>query len=155
MGQMKNNPRGALQAKEIQKFFNKVTNIMLMPKDLEGSLASIASIILILSAEDFQNAKDYAINENMEKLLNNKFPKLYINIRNGKAALSIKDENDEIEFLLPDHRIGKPLLRFIETKDWYGKIAVIFAGPIKPNDTLENFSADILIILDGYVLGGI
>jgi hypothetical protein len=72
----KNNDH-VLQAKELQKFFNEIKGVMLMPKskDLEFPMLGI-----VLNKENYLNFKDYGINKIITSLLDDKFPVLSIKI---------------------------------------------------------------------------
>ena len=64
-GTYEDNAPSVLHAEQIQRFFNKVDNITFLPKSLKGPLAGIASMILIINDEHYQNAKDYGIHDKM------------------------------------------------------------------------------------------
>ena len=68
----RNNEQDSLQAKELQKFFNKVKGVMLIPKGSKLRLLDYPVLCLVLSKETFINFKDYEINKFIIDLLDDK-----------------------------------------------------------------------------------
>jgi hypothetical protein len=150
----RNNEQDSLQAKELQKFFNKVKGVMLIPKGSKLRLLDYPVLCLVLSKETFINFKDYEINKIIVDLLDDKYPVLSIKTHDDSkiVGLSIKDLDTGLTFKFPDQPAAAPLLKFVEATNHDDKIPIMlgfFNGEHIAFD--EDAKNNVLLVLDGYV----
>jgi len=149
-----NNEQNSLQAKELQKFFDKVKAVLLIPKESNAEEREFAMLALVLDSGTYFNFKDYGINKIIVDLLDNKYPILSIKVDDNTnlVGLSITDKNSGLTFILPDQPMGEVLLKFLKSTEHHDKIAVMlgfFEGDHLVFD--KNIKSNFLIVLDGYI----
>ena len=150
-----NNEQNSLQAKELQKFFNKVKGVLLIPKKGNVEDGESAILGLVLDSATYFKFKDHGIGKNIVDLLDNKYPLLVIRLNENAniVELSIKDKNSALAFTLPDQPMGQALLKFLESTKPNDKIPVMlgyFEGDILVFE--KSIKSNVLIVLDGYLL---
>ncbi|MEP6584718.1 MAG: hypothetical protein ABJA90_10645 [Ginsengibacter sp.] len=151
----KSNQQNSLQGKELQKFFNKMKGVMLVPKDKKFQGLDYPVLSILFDEATYINFQDYGINKIIVDLLDDKYPVLFIRVDESDkvmAGFSIFDKDFDLRFRLPDQPIGEPLLKFVKSTIPISKIVMI-AGYFKDNQVLfaEDVKNNPLLILDGYL----
>ena len=154
IGMPQNNEQDSLQAKELQKFFNKVKGVILIPKGSKLSLMDYALLCLVLDEETYINFKHYGINNIIIGLLDNKYPLLSIKTEdnNNMVGLSIVDKDSGLIFKFPDQGMSEPLVKFLQETNHDDKIPIMlgyFNGDNLVFD--QTIKSNLLLILDGYI----
>jgi len=148
----KNREQDSFQAKELQKYLNRIKGVALIPKENnEETKEDFAIMILYFDEATYREFKDYNINKHIVSLLDNKFPILSMNMQenNIMASFSITDENSGMVFKLPDQPMSKPLLNFLQLSNYYDKIVMMIGcDNIELNN--KDLHENVLLILDGY-----
>jgi hypothetical protein len=149
--------KNKLQIKELQRFFNKITNLILFPKDSPNALLpGRPALIMIMKEQDFINAKDYNINKTIADLLDDKYPVLQIKINEQtfKVEYSIKDEKSGLSFILKTLDVTQSLANFLQTTHWTEKIPMFLVGEKEDKTffTEEDITNNVMLIIDGYYL---
>ena len=140
-----------LQAKELQKFFNEIKGVILMPKSKDFEFPMLG---VLLSKENYLNFKDYGINKIITNLLDDKFTVLSIKIveKSPAVGLSIIDKDSGLKFQLPAQPMGQALVTFLEITKYNDKIPMMlgfFDGDLISFE--QDIKTNTLLVLDGYV----
>ena len=146
-----NNDQNSLQAKELQKFLNKVKGVMLIPKD---KILEYPILYLLMNEDTYVNFKDYNIHKTALDLLEDKYAILSVRLDDNSTfiGLSIIDKESGLKFKLPDQPVANALLTFLEARKYHEKICLMI-GFFKGNNIVfdPTLKSNTLLILDGYV----
>jgi hypothetical protein len=145
----------ALQSKELQKFFSKVMGVIMMPKDSKLAIDGYPTILILLNENDFIDFKDYTVDKNIVKLLDDKYPILHIELDETRthAAFAIRDVDSGLNFWLPDQPVGDALFEFLKDTEMEDKIPLMLGMSTGGNVSMEpELKKNVLLVLDGYFI---
>ena len=157
MQEMKSKKREKLLAKELQKFFNKISHLMLVTKNSQyAPMPDKPALILVMSDKDFNDAKHYDINKTIIDLLDDKYPVLHLKINEEtlKVEYSIKDEDSGLHFKLITQDATEPFAEFLKATHYTEKIPMVLLGERKDERFVfdKHIIKNVLLIIDGYYI---
>ena len=148
------NSKDKRRQKEVQKFFSKVKQVMLVPKLSEFLKVDYPVVCLIVDEDTYLDFRKKGINKMIVEQLDDKYPILSIRAPENSytLGLSIKDIKGTLSFSMPEQPMGNALLKFVEVTKPDDKMPVMlgyFNG-----DTLvldQVIKNNFLIVIDGFV----
>ncbi len=151
------NSKNKVLVKELQKFFNKITALMLVSKDTANApVPDMPVMFIVMKEQDFNDAKHYNINKTIETLLDDKYPVLHIKINEEtfKVTYTLQDVESGLCFHLKTLDVTEPLAQFLKSTHYTEKIPMILMGQ-KADETFvvdEDIKSNIMLFIDGYFI---
>lgn len=146
--------KDSLEAKELQKFFDCIKGVMLIPKDISIEPADYPVLCLILPKTNYVNFLDYGMRDRIINLLDDMYQILSIKVEQTSTfvELSIIETKSGLCFNLPNQPMGEALYKFLKDTKHDDKIAIMiayFEGDDLAFD--RDVKKSIILVLDGYV----
>ena len=140
------------EAKELQRFFNKASQVLLLPKPDHGSTQT-SGLGLLFDKKTYSDWMRYGLTKTLSQLFAGTYPALIITVRDGTAfaGLAIRNLSSPLKFVFPDQPVGAALGAFMEATPDGAEIAMTVGYADKGNIIFESDSnASHLLTLRGY-----
>lgn len=141
------------EAKELQRFFNKTKQVLLLPRPGDGTIPT-SGLGLLFDKATYDDWKRYGLSNTLRQLFAAAYPALIITVRDGTAfaGLAIRNLSSPLKFTFPDQPVGAMLSAFMEATPEGAEIAMTMGYTDDDGSILFESDSEVshLLMLKGY-----